>query len=112
MPARMSVLCSSAFGGRRPAHAHFLLQLYRPCGLDPSIARDIDGPMRRTLGNLELRMPDSHDIRAWRQLGQHCLAVASGLGKKRRFGYVDVADHPVVDVATQNHYARLVENDR
>src|SRR6266478_2163385 len=96
----------------RTAHFHLALELELPRDVHAPRPRRVHVLSRGLFGDFELRMPDAHRIGARRQLGDDRFAVLAGLGEVRRIRDVDIADHPVVDVAAEHDDAGLVEYDR
>src|SRR5688572_10879192 len=97
------------FRRRRATYPCLGLDVELPGKLDASLPAEVDRPARQFLGALELRMPDANDPALRCQVGDRRLALCAGLREMRRLGYVDVRDHPVVDIATEDDYAGLVE---
>ena len=108
-PISVSSVCSAHW---RTPNPHLGLEYQRPGDFGPSRAGCIDILARVFLHANELRMPHPHDVGARRKVEQDRPAFCVGLGEVGRFRHIDVADHPVVDVAAQDHYAGLVESHR
>src|SRR3954462_4562843 len=97
-------------GCGRTADAHFRLHRHAP--LHVRARAGIELPPRRLLGVGELRVPYAHGVGPARHSGDRGAAILAGDAEVRRLRHVDVADHPVVDVAAERHDARRIEYDR
>src|SRR5689334_9163784 len=95
---------------RRAADAHLGLERHAP--LHRLACARIELAPGGLLGVDQLRMPYANRVGAARHAGDRGAAILAGGGEVRRLGYVDVADHPVVDIAAQRDDTRRVEHHR
>src|SRR5438034_2353090 len=99
-------------GGGRAPHAQLGLERDLPVERRVLHRAEIRRAARGLLGQPHTRMPDAERIPPSRQTGEQGSSFAIAQCKKRRFGNVDVPDHPVMDVAADRYHARHVEQDR